>query len=200
MGEPSLDALRAEGAERLDPVRFSYLQALAARLPAQPPAVQRLLQARLHAGLLDCAQQVRTRATQPPLALQAAAEASPLARLNCELQNRTPMPSEHEDDGAWAHHACGAPDMASVRRFGAVWAKISADQKVAQALQRGPENAGPLNPHRLLLRSLALMRNLSPEYLQAFVAQMDNLLWLEQSSARPARAPLRPGRAGRSKG
>ncbi|MFP5444104.1 MAG: DUF2894 domain-containing protein, partial [Betaproteobacteria bacterium] len=89
-------------------------------------------------------------------------------------------------------------DMKSVRRFSEVWSKIAAEQQVAQAFMRGPENAGPLNAHRLMLRSLALMRSLSPDYLRHFLSQMDSLLWLEQAAAKPARAPLKPGRAGRS--
>ena len=35
-------------------------------------------------------------------------------------------------------------------------------------------------PHRLMLRSLTLMRSLSPDYLGRFLAQMDALLWLDQ--------------------
>lgn len=88
--------------------------------------------------------------------------------------------------------------MKSVRRFGEVWSKISAEQQVAEAITRGPENAGPLNAHRLVLRSLALMRLLSPDYLRHFLSQVDTLLWLEQAAAKPTKAPLRPGRAARS--
>ena len=88
--------------------------------------------------------------------------------------------------------------MKSVRRFSEVWSKIAAEQQVAQAFTRGPENAGPLNAHRLMLRSLALMRSLSPDYLRHFLSQMDSLLWLEQAAAKPARAPLKPGRVARS--
>ena len=41
------------------------------------------------------------------------------------------------------------------------------------------EDAGPLNSSRLVHRSLTLMRGLSPEYLQQFLAYADTLSWLE---------------------
>jgi hypothetical protein len=64
---------------------------------------------------------------------------------------------------------------------------------VARAAARAPDNAGPLNSHRLVLRSLALMQAASPHYLRRFLSQVDTLLWLEWASplasteAKPAR-------------
>lgn len=80
------------------------------------------------------------------------------------------------------------PELKSVRRFRETWARISAQHRVAQAVERRHDHAGPLNSHRLVLDSLELMRTLSPEYLQRFVTQMDTLLWLEQA-LQPAHAP-----------
>jgi hypothetical protein len=91
-----------------------------------------------------------------------------------------------------------ASAMKSVRQFGEVWSRIAAEQQVVQALDRGPENAGPLNPHKLMLRSLSLMRGLSPDYLWRFLSQMDSLLWLEQANARPRNLGPAP-RAGRNR-
>jgi hypothetical protein len=86
-----------------------------------------------------------------------------------------------------------------VRQFTEVWSKISAEQQVVQALHRGPENAGPLNSHRLMLRSLSLMQSLSPDYLRRFLSQMDSLLWLEQASAKANSSTAKPVRKSRSK-
>ena len=57
-------------------------------------------------------------------------------------------------------------------------------------MSRTPDNAGPLNSHALVLRSLALMRELSPDYLQRFLAQLDTWMWLEDLGQRPAK-PVR---------
>jgi hypothetical protein len=188
----TLESLRAEGAQHHDPVRFRFLEVLAKRLPGQSPGVQQLLARRLQAGLVDYASQARLAGARErgcePLAV--AAVPSPLARLNQELSAR----AQAEADDVLVGGGASLSDMKSVRGFSEVWAKISAEQQVAQAFTRGPENAGPLNAHRLMLRSLALMRTLSPDYLRHFLSQMDSLLWLEQASAKPPRAPLKPGR------
>ena len=194
MSEPTLESLRSAGAQHHDPVRFRYLEVLAERLPAQPRAVQQVLAAKLQAAVADYAVRARATSSPPPSAVEAVVPPSPLAQLNRELSAR----AQAEADAGLGGSGAAVPDMKSVRRFSEVWAKISAEQQVAQAITRGPENAGPLNPHRLMLRTLALMQSLSPDYLRHFLSQVDSLLWLEQASAKPARGPLRPGRAARS--
>lgn len=192
--EPSLDSLRAEGAHRHDPVRFRYLEVLAGRLPAQTPAVQQVLAGRLQAAMADYAARARAAASRPQAATAPAGAPSALEALNGDLAAR----ARADADAVLLDGGASVSDMKSVRRFGEVWSKISAEQQVAEAITRGPENAGPLNAHRLVLRSLALMQLLSPDYLRHFLSQMDTLLWLEQAAAKPTRAPLRPGRAARS--
>ena len=199
--EPSLESLRAEGVQHHDPVRFRYLEVLAGRLPAQPPAVRQVLAGRLHAALADYAARARAAAPVPPPATPRAKVPSALEALNRDLAARARADADADveaDADALMLYGPNISDLQSVRRFGEVWAEIAAEQQVAQAITRGPENAGPLNAHRLVLRSLALMQSLSPDYLRHFLSQMDSLLWLEQAAAKPARAPLRPGRAVRS--
>ena len=199
--EPSLESLRAEGVQHHDPVRFRYLEVLAGRLPAQPPAVRLVLAGRLHAALAGYAARARAAAPVPPPATPRAKASSALEALNRDLAARARADADADveaDADALMLHGPSISDLQSVRRFGEVWAEIAAEQQVAQAITRGPENAGPLNAHRLVLRSLALMQSLSPDYLRHFLSQMDSLLWLEQAAAKPARAPLRPGRAVRS--
>lgn len=202
--EPSLESLRAAGVHQYDPVRFRYLEVLAGRLPAQPPAVRQVLAGRLQAALADYATRARDAVPVPSPATARAGVPSALAALNRDLAARTRADAD-ADAGADAdaealllQGGASASELQSVRRFGEVWAQIAAEQQVAQAITRGPENAGPLNAHRLVLRSLALMQSLSPDYLRHFLLQMDSLLWLERAVAKPARAPLRPARAARS--
>ena len=49
-----------------------------------------------------------------------------------------------------------------------------------QVLEEIPENAGPLNPQRLLVRTLEMMKGLSPSYFNRIVSYLDSLLWLDQ--------------------
>lgn len=197
--EPTLESLRAEGAHRHDPARFHYLEVLARRLPGQPAAVQRVLTGRLQTAMAAYAEQARqvpaAEAIRSPSPGKAGTPAaSPLAQLNRDLSAR----GEAEADTARAGDGASLSDMKSVRQFSEVWSKISAEQQMVQALHRGPENAGPLNAHKLVLRTLSLMRTLSPDYLRRFMSQMDSLLWLEHASAKASTPAARTARKGRT--
>ena len=50
-----LESLRSQGASRLDPARFRYLEALSRRLPSQTEPVRLLLQDKLQVALADYA-------------------------------------------------------------------------------------------------------------------------------------------------
>lgn len=203
-----LQALQAAGAQRADPVRFHFLQALARRLPSAPPAVQRVLAARLAQALRTCAEQLPPPPAMPqpaspalatPLPRTARPEASPrqspLATLTQALNDAHQAQGARADEGLelrWSGPSSTRPELDSVRRFRDTWSRIAAEAQVERAVGRGPENAGPLNSHLLVLRTLALMRDLSPDYLRRFLAQTDALLWLEQAQSRPRAAPTKP--------
>ena len=195
--EPTLESLRAEGAHHHDPTRLYYLEALARRLEGQPAAVQQVLRGRLREALVAYAgrrQLIFGEGPRPPRPAAPAAGAA-LARLTRELNARAQAEARTElaSDGA------RLSDLKSVRQFSEVWSKISAEQQVVQALHRGPDNAGPLNSHRLMLRSLSLMQSLSPDYLRRFLSQTDSLLWLEQASTKRNGSTAKPVRKSRSK-
>ena len=203
-GEAMLETLRAEGLQRHNPARFHYLEVLAQRLPGQPAAVQQVLAQRLEQAVAAYAREARCAAaaaaapgagTHPATGAQ-----SPLAQLNHDLRARASAePHAAATDPLHASAGAHLPDMKSVRQFSEVWSKISAEQQVVQALHRGPENAGPLNSHKLVLRSLSLMRALSPDYLRRFMSQMDALLWLDQAGTRAPAQAARAPRKGRGK-
>mgnify|MGYP006157018619 CR=1 FL=1 len=200
----ALEALRAEGAQRHNPARFHYLEVLAQRLPGQPAAVQQVLAQRLEQAVATYAREARSAATAAAApgkgATPATAAPSPLAQLNRDLTARASAePHAATTDPLHAGAGAHLPDMKSVRQFSEVWSKISAEQQVVQALHRGPENAGPLNSHKLVLRSLSLMRALSPDYLRRFMSQMDALLWLDQAGTRAPAQAARTPRKGRGK-
>jgi hypothetical protein len=100
----------------------------------------------------------------------------------------TPTPPAARRTGAWRWRRC---------RFREAWSRIAAEDQVAEAVERGPTNAGPLNSHMLVLRTLSLLRDLSPDYLRRFLSQMETLQWLEQASQ--TIAPVKPKPARRSR-
>ena len=67
------------------------------------------------------------------------------------------------------------------RRFRRAWGSRRALDQVAQAVARQPVNPGPLNSHVLVLRTLAQMRALSPDYLQHFLVHVKGLQALERA-------------------
>jgi hypothetical protein len=98
------------------------------------------------------------------------------------------------------------PPLRSAQRFGETWERLGAEVQVQQARQRAPRNAGPLNPQRLMVETLARMGELSPHYLRRFLAHAETLLWLEQAQVqlRQAAAQARgsagkPAKAGRGR-
>jgi hypothetical protein len=215
--------------ERLDPAGFARVQALSRRLPAQPEAVRRLLEARLQAAQAAHAQHCaeakqamdaqaeQLLARRPALApevrqLQAAGDAAGLRRLALKMETQgdgKPLARLNEAvrSAAAARAAQSAPaggadpeELASARSFRRAWARERSAGQVDQALARGPANAGPLNSHALVLQSLALMRQLSPDYLQHFLAHVESLQWLEQAREKLPRergTPPKPARRGR---
>lgn len=198
MNEPTLDSLRAEDAHLYDPARFHYLEALSRRLHTQPVAVQHVLARRLSDALVDYADRAKSPPARSAVAKAMPTTGSALAQLNRELTAR----AQSDADGVLRGDSANLSDMKSVRQFSEVWSKISADQQVVQALHRAPENAGPLNSHKLMLRSLGLMRALSPDYLRRFISHVDSLLWLEgfnTKPSQPARSAVRKSRATRTK-
>ena len=174
-------------------------------MPAAPSAVRRLLHGRLQQAVADCAAALdapqRAAGRQAGVA-QAGSRAGqgaavPLAELNLYIRAVTGSAASHAVDGAPTGTGDGAPELKSARRFREAWSRISAEDAVERAVGRGPENAGPLNSHMLVLRTLTLARALSPDYLRRFLSQADTLLWLDGARAALQQTRRRPRAARR---
>ena len=72
------------------------------------------------------------------------------------------------------------PELAMLDQFQKLWSRMRTESQLRESLDHAPENAGPLNSSALVHRSIALMRDLSPGYLQHFVSYVDDLSSLEQ--------------------
>ncbi|MGZ5181522.1 MAG: DUF2894 domain-containing protein [Ramlibacter sp.] len=99
-------------------------------------------------------------------------------------------------------HGAFAPaprELASVRRFRAVWADLQANQRVGEALARRPRNAGPLNSHALVLQLVDSLQATSPAYLRRLVDLVETMGWLERASERPATKTRKPASSAAAK-
>lgn len=200
-----LAALRERGAARRDPVRFCFVESLARRAGAHHGATRHVLYDKLEQRLqafgreLDAASRKVGGAGRPGDVSASAAPhssvsstvsefvgptecasacAGPLAGLVLRF-GRPAAPSSRLHSGMVLHSP--GEEHAALDYLRRTWARLSADQRLAQSLSSLPENAGPLHSHHLVHRSLTTLRELSPAYLERFVAYVDALLWLEQA-------------------
>jgi hypothetical protein len=182
-----------------DAVRARFAQALARRADARTGAARRLLDDRLAAlaALPPSAQH------EPPPARAAPSPRGALAELvaHAARQKTAPVLGAPGEVRETAPDKAAASDTRTLQFFKRTWSRLSADQRLAQSRATLPENAGPLNSHHLVHRSLTLMRELSPEYLERFVGYVDALQWLEQANeaaAQEAAGAVRPAAGKRS--
>ena len=167
----TLDAWREQGADRLDPVRFHRLDALEKRAAAFDGDARALLDARL-ATLLEGFAEILARAGE-------AAAASETAQASAQAPARGALGGLVEQLARDAQADRHGVDPELIDYFRTMWSKVRTEQQYRQSLDQVPRNAGPLNSNSLVHRSLATMRELSPEYLQQFMSYIDALAWLE---------------------
>ena len=190
----TIEAWRERGAHRFAPVRFRFIEALARRAATHEGPVRQVLHAKvaqLLASYGNAIEQARPahadagdRALPSPSA-DAPARLATRGMLGELVDHIARHASPHEDERAAGGLAprAGSPvaELKTLRYFRSTWSKLSAHQRLTQSLAKVPVNAGPLNSNHLVHRSLTLMRDLSPEYLNRFISYVDALLWLEQA-------------------
>lgn len=182
-----LTGLRQAGADLYDPVTVHYLQALLERAAGYQGEVRRLLDARLAQGLQALQLRFEQAQREAPPADASQEHSAPLRELSRYIAQLVPEQLGVSQGGALSSAVGSRPELKSVRHFRNTWSKLSADKQVAKALDQAPKNAGPINSHMLVLRSLALMREISPDYLNRFMCYADALLCLDESGqAKPS--------------
>jgi len=195
----TIEAWRARGDHRRDPVRFRLIEVLAKRAAAHQGEVRRILDDKVLELLAAYAQdlgKVPSAQGTPGAAQKGQVPRGPLA----ELVDAMARPAPSQGDGAAA--SGGVPgsststhELKTLSYFRSTWSRLSADRRLTQAMAAVPENAGPLNSHQLVHRALTQLRELSPEYLHRFMSHVDALLWLDQASVASASAGAETSRA-----
>ena len=169
----TLDALRAAGAPRFDAVGWHYIETLAGRTQAQSGAAHALLTRKLQQSLDNLHQRMKA-AAQATQTAKASSASSPLATLLQELKAQD-QSDTHPISNAWRS------ENPRIQQFRQQLSQISVQKQVTQAIAQAPQNAGPINSHMLVLRSLGLMRSISPDYLNRFMVHVDTLLCLDEA-------------------
>ena len=203
-------SLRLMGAEKFDPLHFHYLQVLVHRADAHQESVKRILDGKLRQALtnfktrfehaqrlaLDTVDHLSQQHPDAADDLQrlvqsgdfkgvaqnvASLEKSAHGASLGDLVRRLTQQSPDNLQASLVGNVGLRPELKTARFFRNTWSKLSVDKRVTEALAQAPKNAGPINSHNLVLRSLALMREVSPDYLNRFTSYVDTLLCLEQS-------------------
>jgi hypothetical protein len=175
-----LDGWREQGADRMSRVRFHRIDALERRAAGHDGEVRRLLDARL-STLID-AYSADLKATAHKSATSAEAAETSASET---LTGLVDYIAEHaaDRDGVAADDATARPafpELAALDDFRKLWSAVRVENQTRVSLEQVPTDAGPLNSGALVHRSLTLMRELSPGYLQHFMAYVDALTWLER--------------------
>lgn len=223
-----LDSWRERGAERIAPMRFRFIDALHRRAAAHSGETRRLLDEKLTQALDEYSAELARAgfatadAAQDRAASQqrASQQREPVRGALSELieyvargaqpnaDNRIGRAGKDRSRDA-AQPAPLRPDLSSwpemdlLDYFRATWSRLSAERQLRQSEDRVPRNAGPLNSSSLVHRSLSLMRELSPGYLQHFLSYVDALSWVEQmngAAGAPKDAPRAANTATGKKG
>lgn len=173
---------REHGLAKLDPVRFRFIEALARRAAGCSGDARQVLDARL----LQALESYRSKGAAKAKIAAEPADASADASVNASADpsaNPTTTPDSLADLlRELATDKPSAGELKAVGNFRSTWTRMGVEQRLRQSRAKVPGNAGPLNSHALVLRSLTLMRELSPEYLTRFIGHVDALLWLEQAN------------------
>lgn len=167
--DDKLDRAAAAFAERFAKARSAAAELLAATTAKHPLAAAELQ--RLFAG--SDFQGLRYMAAT----LEAREQCAALTELVSQLEPEHP-PAAHAKSRATPADS-PALELKTVRESRATWARMSVDKQLSLAMKQAPKNAGPINSHMLVLRSLAMMQAISPDYLSRVVSYVDTLLLLE---------------------
>jgi hypothetical protein len=167
-----------------DPVGWHYTEQLSQRANEATGLTRDLLLAKREKALSEMnarwvAKKLSGEQDAAPETTPEAALPSPLAQL---LQEMTPASDEAQPHKSSKPNAWRA-ESPRIQQFRKQLGQISVQKQVTQAMAQAPQNAGPINSHMLVLRSLGQMREASPDYLGRFMVYLDTLLFLDAPMA-----------------
>ena len=168
-----LDAWRAAGADRVDPVGFHRLDALLRRCASADASMLALLQPRIET-LVDAHAATIARKAASRLALD---RPRPLAALVAECAAR--RGGGIDVDAGQTQPASGHTQVPALQPARQLWKALRTERQLRQSLQKPHEDTGPLNSAQLVNRMLRRMGEASPGYLEHLIGYVDVLSELE---------------------
>jgi Protein of unknown function (DUF2894) len=201
-----LQAVQAGGVSGAGAIELAVIEGLLRRAGNQAgEARTRLLLQRASLRLQAAAALARPEAPAPTFPSSASTPGLEALSSLVRQLNALPPPGD-EAPRAQAPRAPGSPaatdpsgsqlqaparSLTALAAHGSTWARLRSDQRLREARAQIPAQAGPLHAAQLVYRALQAMQRLSPGYLEAFMAHVEGLTWMEQSSG-AAGLPARP--------
>lgn len=167
------------------PIQLAIAQALLARAERHDTTTAQHLLDRARQQLLHYqrASSVEPDSEAGPATQETATLQSVLAQLNAQ----TGAAEEPGSLGVRKNATIGAhssAELKSVERLRQVVTQQSTRNQVRAAMDSSPEDPGPLNPARLAISSLALLDELSPDYLNNLVTYLNTLSFLGSTAGK----------------
>jgi hypothetical protein len=75
------------------------------------------------------------------------------------------------------------PQQTIVEQYRDAIAQLNTEKFIDQVINEVPKDAGPLNAHRLVIKTLTTMQTISPDYLRRIVNQIDTMFYLNNGQA-----------------
>lgn len=123
------------------------------------------------------------------------AQPGPVAELLAYLNNQSLAGKAQVWQQGDTSPVLSFPELPAIDYFQKTWERLRTRRQLQTSQEQVPDNAGPLNSSSLVHRSLSLMREVSPGYLQHFLTYVDTLSWLSETDASEESA----GKGGRAK-
>ena len=70
-------------------------------------------------------------------------------------------------------------ELQSFQQYQAMFDKMALERLLSKVMKEIPENAGPLNPERLVIRAFKALQDISPDYLSQLISYYESLLTLQ---------------------
>lgn len=194
--QAGLQACRLQGYDRIDPLRFYYLASLlqrsASRQHNSTTLTQRLLDktSRLLSEFQESCEQKQQQAeaglaTEPALSASLTALKALNSRLKQQSDSNAPSvvgnaeSSCEEENQAFTQERLPRQDLQAVKQYQKMFEKMAVERLLNKVMQEIPENAGPLNPERVVIRCLSALQDISPAYAMRLISYYESLICLQ---------------------
>lgn len=186
-----LHMCQQQGLDRIEPLRFYYLAALVQRAAERAQVSETLRQRLLDkaACLLDefqalCEQKQQNAETALAKKTAVIAPLAALQVLSRRLKDQSagPAPSlDTADSSSEGAKRTGQPrqDLQAVKHYQQLFEKMAVERLLNKVMQEIPENAGPLNPERVVIRCLSALQDISPAYALRLLSYYESLICLQ---------------------